>query len=176
LGVLRGEQYTSYISGMSLVNIPVPADIADEVQRFAAFLIADRGQRGTAPTVSVADGIPDYPLWADQDVVALANAGTTTAANYRKIMDAVIAHDAIGTWVSIADLSDWSGEHVNTIKTFRTHLYRWINAHMPAGTAAPFTAKSGTQLRPPRGREVYYRVSAACAAQWERLQPELEDR
>ena len=159
----------------NLVNVSVPADIADEVRRFAAFVSADRAQSAMhAPTGQV-DGIPDYTLWSDDDVLALANAGTTTAANYRKIMNAVIGHGAVGTWVSIADLVKWTGERPTTIAAFRTHLYRWINAHMPAGTAAPFTGRPGTQLHPPRGREVHYRVSAACAAQWERAQDRLEE-
>jgi len=158
-----------------LVNIPVPAEFADEVRRFAAFIAADRAEQAKAPAREL-DGIPDYPLWSDDDVVALANAGTTTAAHFRKIMDAVLERDAVGSWVSIADLAKWTGEKPSAIATFRTHLYRWVNAHMPCGTMAPFTGKPGNELRPPRGREVHYRVSAACAAQWARIQDRLENR
>lgn len=157
-----------------IVNVPVRAEIADEVRRFAAFIEADRPAATAVPTVTPSDGITDYPLWEDDAIVALARASTTTAANYRKLMDAIISNDAVGMWVSIADLEKWTGLKATTIANFRTHLYRWINAHMPASALAPFTAKRGDKLSPPRGREVHYRVSAACAEQWARVQDQLE--
>jgi len=157
-----------------IVNVPVRAEIADEVRRFAAFIDADRPATTSSPTVGTFDGIADYPLWEDDAIVALARARTTTAANYRKIMDAIIANDAAGAWVSIADLEKWTGMKASTIANFRTQLYRWINAHMPASTLAPFTAKRGDKLSPPRGREVHYRASSACLEQWARVQDQLE--
>lgn len=155
------------------VNVPVPTDLADEVRRFVAFLIADRAA-GESPQAEPADLIADYPLWGDADIVALANAATVTSRIYRKIMDAVLEHDAVAQWVSIAELAEWTGQPASVISTFRTHLYRYINAHMPAGTAAPFTRANGQDLRPARGREVYYRVSRECAQQWQRIQSQLK--
>lgn len=161
--------------GMSTtVNVAVPIDLADEVRRFVAFLIADRAA-GDSATGEALDLIADYPLWGDADVVALANAGTVTSRVYRKIMDAVAAHDAVAQWVGIAELADWTGQPASVISTFRTHLYRYINSRMPAGTLAPFTRANGQDLRPARGREVYYRVSRECAQQWQRIQPQLKD-
>ncbi len=156
------------------VNVPVPTEIADEVRRFAAFLMADRAASGSR-TESLYDGIQDYPLWPDEDVISLANAGTATSGLYRRIMDAILARDAVGAWVSIAQLAEWVGERPTLIANFRTQLYRWIGAHLPAGTTAPFTAKRGDKLHPPRGREVHYRVSTACAEQWRRVQPQLKE-
>jgi len=156
------------------VTLPVPVEIADEVRRFAAFLLADRltvGQRSEP----LYDGISDYPLWPDEDVISLANAGTATSRLYRRIMDAVIAHEAVGMWVSIAELAEWVGERPTLVANFRTQLYRYIGAHLPVGTSAPFTAKRGDKLHPRRGREVHYRVSTACAEQWNRIQLQLND-
>lgn len=157
-----------------IVNVPVPTGIADEVRRFAAFLLADRATDGER-TALMYDGIPDYPLWRDEDVVSLANAGTATSRNYRKIMDAVVERQAVGSWVSIPELAEWVGERPTVVANFRTQLYRWVGAHLPMGTKAPFTAKRGDKLLPPRGREVHYRVSAACAEQWARVQDQLKE-
>lgn len=159
-----------------LVSIQVRAELADEVRRFAAFIEADRSAATASHSVATPDGIADYPLWEDGAIVALARAKTTTASNYFKIMDAIVSQDAVGSWVSIADLEKWTGMKASAIANFRTHLYRWINAHMPAHTLAPFTAKRGDRLSPPRGREVHYRVSAACAEQWARVRHQLEER
>lgn len=158
----------------AFVSVPVPAEYADEVRRFAAFLAAERA--GDYPTVAAAvvDGLADYPLWADADVVAFANAGTVTSRIYRRIVDAVLEHGATGRWVSIAELAEWTGQSRSAISTFRTHLYRYINAHMGSGTLAPFTRANGQDLRPARGREVCYRISAECAEQWGRVQSQLE--
>lgn len=153
------------------VYVEVPADFADEVRRFTAFLVADRRHAGVVPS-STADNIADYPLWADEEIVALANSGTVTSRVYRRIMDSVTEH-GVGKWVSIPELAEWTEQPSSVISTFRTHLYRYINAHLPEGTVAPFTRASGQDLRPARGRGVYYRVSQACADQWNRVQPEL---
>lgn len=170
--VLHGTLYTSSIVPMTpLINVPVPAEIADEVKRFAAFLQADRT---TEPDTSLDDGITDYPLWPDDEVISLATAWTNTAVLYRQIMDAVVENNAVGRWVTIPQLAEWTGTKPSTIAAFRTHLYRYINAHKPQGTLAPFTAISGTKLRPPRTRSVHYRVSRACAQQWSRVRPTIE--
>lgn len=158
----------------NLVNVPVPDSIADEVRRFAAFLIADRDSDPGMPPLVPFDGISDYPLWEDSAIISLANAGTVTSSYYRKIMDAVIEREAVGQWVSLVDLTEWTKEKRSALSTFRTHLYRWIHSHMPEGTIAPFTAASGQDLRPARSREVFYRVSVSCADQWARVQLELE--
>ena len=158
-----------------LVNVPVPAAFADEVRRFAAFLITDRASGATAAISAPFDGIPDYPLWDDTAILALANAGTTTAHYYRKIMDAVIANRAVGQWVSLADLAEWTGEKRSALSTFRTHLYRWVHAHVGEDAKAPFTGANGQDLRPARGREVHYRVSVACAEQWARIESQLKE-
>ncbi len=157
----------------NLIAIDVPAEIADEVRRFAAFLIADRGDP-LSLAADVGDGIPDYPLWPDGQVERFASAPTTTARVYVRIMDAVVEHDAAGQWLSIAELAEWTGQTPSVISTFRTHLYRYINAHLPEGTLAPFTRAAGQDLRPARGREVYYRISPACAEQWTRLRDGIE--
>jgi hypothetical protein len=168
------ERCSWYDGDMSItIDIAVPSAIADEVRRFAAFILADRSAGVVDAHVPASDGIADYPLWSDDDVVSLAKAGTTTAANYRKIMDAVIDQDAVGKWVSITELAHWTGEKSTVIANFRTQLYRWINAHFPEGKTAPFTAKRGDKLRPPRGRQVHYRVSAACASQWDRVRQRI---
>lgn len=159
--------------------ISVPAAIASEVRRFAAFLELDpSAHKITSAAIANASVTrpdkPDYPLWADSDVVALANAGTTTASNYRLIMDAIIREDHVGEWVSISQLSEWTGLEYSQIKTFRTHLYRHINSHFADKyTNAPFTGAWGTELSGTRKRIVYYRVSSDCAYQWERIQGEL---
>lgn len=174
-GALRRAHRYSIMGFMtSTVNVPVPAEIADEVRRFAAFLLADRSETGSRAE-SLYDGIPDYPLWPDEDVIALASAGTATSHLYRRIMDAILKNEATGVWVSIAQLAEWVGERPTLVANFRTQLYRWIGAHLPEGTAAPFTAKRGDKLHPPRAREVHYRVSAPCAEQWRRIQSQLKD-
>lgn len=157
----------------NLVTIDLPVEIAEEVRRFAAFLIADQPNR-LSRTYVPNDGIPDYPLWPDEQVERFASAPTTTARVYVKIMDAVIEHGAAGQWLSIAELAEWTGQAPSVISTFRTHLYRYINAHLPEGTLAPFTRATGQDLRPARGREVYYRISPACAEQWTRLRDGVE--
>ncbi|WP_424448560.1 hypothetical protein [Microbacterium arborescens] len=159
-------------------SITVPDEIADEVRRFAAFIAADRAavELGPDPVSSSAgDDIADYPLWPDSDVIALANAGTTTASHYRTIMDAVLAQSMAANWVSLDDLASWTGLKRSALSTFRTHLYRYINTHLPEGTVAPFTGAWGTELRPARGREVFYRVSTQCADQWTRIRPSLKE-
>lgn len=165
----------SYLEGMDkLISIDVPAPVADEVRRFVAFLVADR-MNPAAHAVSPSDGIPDYPLWPDERIVRFASAPTTTARVYLQIMDAVVEHDAAGRWLSIAELAEWTEQPVSVISAFRTHLYRYINAHLPEGTLAPFTRATGQDLRPARGREVYYRISTECAAQWTRLRDEISN-
>jgi len=160
-------------------TIEVPGRFALDLKRFVELLeqspsyskviskaIADA-------TISLPDR-PDYPLWDDDDVVALANAGSRTAANYREIMDAIIREGRDGEWVSISQLSEWTGLNPAELKAFRTHLYRHIHAHYAGKYSnAPFTGAWGTDLRPSRGRVVYYRVSRECAYQWERIQESL---
>lgn len=155
-----------------LVAVQVPADIAGEVRRFAAFVLAERGD-GFATHEPSFDGIPDYPIWTDAQVTSFATNGTVTSRIYRRIMDSVIDQDAVGRWVSIADIAQWTDQPASVISTFRTHLYRYINAHLPEGTRAPFTRANGQDLRPTRGREVYYRVSQECANQWQRIKPQI---
>ena len=162
---------------MMPTTITVPDEIADEVRRFAAFIAADRMRDQNEPDVVTAmlgDNVADYPVWADEDVIALANAGTTTAHNYRAIMDAILAAGKTGQWVSLDDLNAWTGIKRSALSTFRTHLYRYINTHLPDGGRAPFTGAWGTELRPARGREVFYRVSIPCAQQWERVRESLK--
>lgn len=162
-------------------TLTVPDEIADEVRRFAAFVLADRGIGD--PTVTqtalvstqTTDHIADYPLWADEDVIALANAGTSTAGYYRAIMDAIIAHGKAREWVSLDELATWTSIKRSVLSTFRTHLYRYVNSHLGDGSMAPFTGVSGADLRPARGREVFYRISQECAAQWMRIQSELNE-
>lgn len=156
-------------------TITVPDEIADEVRRFAAFIEADRGRMTPSAAVLAAeDGVADYPLWPDADVIELANAGTTTANYYRAIMNAVLSESKVGEWVSLDDLALWTGIKRTALSAFRTHLYRYVNSHLPEGSSAPFTGAWGADLRPARGREVFYRVSAECASQWERIHPQLE--
>lgn len=152
-------------------DIQVPAEIADEVRRFAAFVMADR--QSATPTTPTTDGIPDYALWPDDDIVRFASAGTVTSRVYRRIMDATVEHDTVGKWVSIGELAEMTGQPASVVSTFRTHLNRYINAHLPEGTHAPFTRADGQDLRPARGRQVFYRVSKECAAQWTRVQPRI---
>ena len=154
-------------------NITVPAAFADEIRRFAAFLAWDRADSmvlNSHPS-GATDDVQDYPLWPDESVIQLAQAGTSTARNYLRIMEAIIANDKAGVWASIDELTEWTGMKRSEVSTFRTHLYRYIHAHLAPGTVAPFTAVWGTELRPSRGRSVYYRVSKECAAQWRRVQP-----
>ena len=149
-------------------NITVPAAFADEVRRFAAFLAWERAGStvlNSHPS-GATDDVPDYPLWPDGLVIQLAKAGTSTAQNYFRIMEAIIAKDKAGVWASIDELAEWTGMKRSEVSAFRTHLYRYIHAHLAPGTVAPFTAVWGTELRPSRGRSVYYRVSKECAAQW----------
>lgn len=153
------------------LNLPVPLEIADEVRRFAAFILAERQRTSTTPAPS--DGIRDYPLWANEDIVRFATSGTVTSRIYCDIMDAIIAHNAVGQWVTIAELADWTGHARSVIATFRTHLYRYINSRFPKSTLAPFTGMNGQDLRPARGREVHYRVSAECAEQWEQVRTQI---
>ena len=159
-------------------TLVVPDEIADEVRRFAAFVLSDRQVASAvtqAPSATEHDHIPDYPLWDDTDVVALANAGTSTAGYYRAIMDAIISEEKVGEWVSLDDLAQWTSIKRSTLSTFRTHLYRYVNTHL-VDSLAPFTAASGTKLRPARGREVFYRVSRECATQWTRIQSQLKEK
>lgn len=161
-------------------TIEVPDAIADEVRRFAAFVLSDRRDTETQLTAPRADSEPDhiadYPLWQDNQVIGLANGDTITAGNYRAIMDAVIARKRVGEWVSLDDLSEWTSIQRSVLSTFRTHLYRYVNSHLGTGHLAPFTREWGENLRPARGREVFYRVSQECAAQWERVRPQLKER
>ena len=174
-GVLRRMLHKSSVAGMTeFTHIAIPAAIADEVRRFAAFLLADHGSSAGVAASVRSDGIPDYPLWDDAAIIALANAGTATAAYYRKIMDAIIANEAVGQWVSLADLALWTEEKRSALSTFRTHLYRWVHAHVGKDALAPFTGASGQNLRPARGREVHYRVSDECAEQWARVHPQMK--
>lgn len=62
----------------NLITIDVPSGIIDEVRRFAAFLIADQPNR-LSRTAVPDDGIPDYPLWPDEQIERFASAPTTTA-------------------------------------------------------------------------------------------------
>ena len=159
-----------------LESITVPAAFADEVRRFAAFLASDRAASATVdshPRGST-DDLPDYPLWPDELVIQLAQAGTRTARNYRRVMEEILANDMVGVWTSIDELTEWTGMKRSEVSTFRTHLYRYVHTHLATGTVAPFTGVWGTELRPSRGRSVFYRVSEECAAQWRRVQPTLE--
>jgi len=88
-------------------------------------------------------------------------------------MDAILSNDAVGQWVTVPRLAEWTGREASAIGIFRTHLNRYKNAHLPEGSAAPFTRASGQDLRPARGREVHYRVSAECAEQWTRLRDRI---
>jgi len=118
------------------------------------------------------DNIPDYPLWDDDEVIALANAATITATNYRRIMDAIIENGRIGEWISIRELSEWTGITYDKVANFRTQLYRWAHVHHKA--SAPFTGTWGPYA--PKGkRVVLYRVSAGCAAQWERVRARFDE-
>lgn len=167
-------QHMVYLEGMTTtVNIAVPSEIAEEVRRFAAFIVADRTS-SPFPRATEFDSIADYPLWPDDDVVALASSGTVTSRIYQRIMNAVIASDKVSQWVSIPELAEMTGQPESVISTFRTHLYRYINAHMPEGSHAPFTRATGQDLRPTRGRGVHYRISAECAEQWERVRSRIE--
>ena len=160
-------------------TIEVPTRLASQVRQLLALLVLDpKASKVLAKaiadaTVSQPDR-PDYPLWDDADVIALANAGTKTAANYRSIMDAVIREDHVDEWVAVSQLSEWTGLELSEIRTFRTHLYRHIHAHFKGQySSAPFTGAWGTDLTPSRGRVVYYRVSKECAYQWLRVQDSL---
>lgn len=161
-------------------TIEVPARFASQVGQLVAMLMVDP-KASKVLAKAIADATvsqpehPDYPLWDDADVVALANSGTKTAANYRAIMDAVIREDHVDEWVAVSQLSEWTGLEVSEVRTFRTHLYRHIHAHFRGKySSAPFTGAWGTELAPSRGRVVYYRISKDCAYQWERVQDSLD--
>lgn len=160
-------------------TIEVPARFASQVRQLVAMLKLDP-KTSKVLAKAVADAAvsqserPDYPLWDDADVVALANSGTKTATNYRAIMDAVIREDHVDEWVAVSQLSEWTGLQVSEVRIFRTHLYRHIHAHFRGKySSAPFTGAWGAELAPSRGRVVYYRVSKECAYQWERVQDSL---
>ncbi|WP_150954484.1 hypothetical protein [Microbacterium testaceum] len=169
----------SRFAGEETQSIEVPARFAAQVAQLVAMLKAHPKVQKELARV-IADGTvsqpmrPDYPLWDDADIIALANSRTKTAGNYRAIMDAIIREDHVDEWVAVSQLSEWTGLEVSEVRAFRTHLYRHIHAHFGGKYAdAPFTGAWGTELSPSRGRAVYYRVSKECAYQWERVQDSL---
>lgn len=163
-------------AGEETRSIEVPARFAAQVTQLVVLLKGDpKAPKALAKLIAdttVSQPMrPDYPLWDDADVIALANSQTKTARNYRDIMDAIIREDHVDEWVAVSQLSEWTGLTVSEVRTFRTHLYRHIHAHFRGKYAkAPFTGAWGTELSPSRGRVVYYRVSKECAYQWERVQ------
>jgi hypothetical protein len=146
-------------------QLSVPDRWFGEVERYLQFLIAsEQNSEALAP----GDETADYPLWADEDLIALRNAGTSTAKNMSRIVDSVIRSGRIGEWISIPEIADLSGIPEKTIRNVRTQLYRYINSRFAPGTLAPFTAIRGEKLRPAKSREVYYRLSSDFAEQWRR--------
>jgi hypothetical protein len=161
--------------------VEVPRKWAPEIRRYLGYLASLPPEEISLVPLPAAASLAaselysfdDYPLWDDDEVIALANAGTITAVNYRRIMDAIVENGRVGEWVSIGELSEWTGITYKKAANFRTQLYRWLHAHTHH-QYAPFTGTWGANVQKGK-RVVLYRVSADCAAQWERIRPQLDD-
>lgn len=170
-------QSSNHAQSPNRLSIAVPPEHADEVRRYAAYLQwldRNNAHRPASSEGSTSDdGYPDYPLWADDEVLELANSDTKMSRIYQQIMNAVLEREMVAEWVTIDQISEWTGIERSRVSTFRTHLYRHIHAHFGKDRAAPFTGADGNDLTPRRGRIVLYRVSTECAEQWQRIRARL---
>ena len=163
----------TFPEGSKFQYVPVPNEHVPAVLHYLGRLMTPSIQ--SSPMATASAEAPDFntTTWSDEDVLDFANKDIETARIYRRIMEALTEPAFIDKWVSIDDVSAATGLERSVVKAFRTHLYRHLHKYYTY-KHAPFPAANGEELIPKRKPVVWYRVSAAHAAQWDRVRPYLK--